>query len=307
MAYNDLNCGPPPEKAGFLWLAGMATMARLQKFRVLQVNRFSAEGRASVRLARPLVTDYDRKFYRYGYSKSRTQVERAVYILIAGAVTLDIGGANIRPFEDDPGVISALRLLEEVDWWRSEARSHLYLLRHRATRLFAKTNEWRSIVVTAELLRTQPVISESQLRKLASEARSGKSADDCQHFVVLQRDSQLPTQAEAKRTATPQSPVLACKHVCHDGVVTPAILERSIAAVNDPTHLAEMRRRLSQTEPDLLSTVEREAHAAIDELNRVPQFTRESAAAAAIVRCGLFVADAIQRGHSSLWESNQEL
>ncbi|HEX8324042.1 MAG TPA: hypothetical protein VF595_09020 [Tepidisphaeraceae bacterium] len=142
------------------------------------------------------------------------------------------------------------------------------------------------------------------MRKLASDARLEKHAGRCEHIVVLERDSQLPTHTETQRAAKHQRPVLACEHVRHNGIVTPAIVERSLAAVNDPTHFAEMRRRLSQMESDLVSTVEREAHAAIDQLNFVPLFTRKSAAAAAIVRCGLFVADAIQRGHLSLWESS---
>lgn len=305
MAVNDIDCGSPPDKAGFIWLAAMATMARLQRFRVIRVNSFTAGGKASVRLARPLVTEFDRKFYRYGYRKSRTQVERGVLVLIAGAVALDIGGAAKRPFKDDPGVISALRILEEVDWWRSEARSHLDLLRHQATRLFARTSEWRTIVAIADLLGTQPVISETQLRKIAAEARIGKLANGCEHFVVLQRDSQLPSLTDVKKPVPNHQTVVACEPVRHDGVVTPAILRRSLAAVSDSTHFAELRRRLCQTEPDLMVTIEREAHAAVNQLDHVPQFTRDSAAAAAIVRCGIFVADAIQRGHSSLWETTE--
>src|SRR5438034_596076 len=79
------------EQAG-VYLGAMVVMARHQKRRVIEVVRNDRAWPGTIRFPRPLVTEWERKFARFGHRTPFAQVERGVLVHIAGAVAVDLLG-----------------------------------------------------------------------------------------------------------------------------------------------------------------------------------------------------------------------
>jgi len=166
------------ERAG-IYLGAIAVVGRANRFAVVRVTRDDGHWPGAVAFKRPILPHHVVKFAKSGDTRAFRHLERAVMTNIAGAMALAFSGEtkDEKQVANDHQIRAMAEILEEVDWWKSQAQCHLAYLQHRVVRTLAEGSNWRAVARVAQLLMAQPEVSAAQLHHQIKLAASGRTVN----------------------------------------------------------------------------------------------------------------------------------